>query len=110
VARRFRRLLEHQTLRPEAMPAGVTFEPLARRAAADFPAGRIVPAGSTPHHHPLALEVKHRVVPAHAAEHLSELRDCPIHQSADRLRFHSRRCRELLGVVGNHFCNHPFCL
>ena len=58
--------------RHEHVTARVTFEALARRAAADFPTRRVVAAGRAAHHHALAFEVQHRVVPAHAAEQLAE--------------------------------------
>ena len=49
--------------------ARIAFEALPRAAAADFPAGAVVSAGSAAHHHALALEVQDRVVPAQAAQH-----------------------------------------
>jgi hypothetical protein len=84
------------------MPARISFEPAARSAPADFPPRCVVAARRAPHHHAVALEVKHRVVSAHAAHRLSEPRHHAKKQAGCcRLSAHVR-CRELLGVIGNH--------
>ena len=104
---RLRGFSQDEPLRREAMPPGVALETLTRRASADIPPGRIVATGGAPHHDALAFEVEHGVVAAHPAQQLTDAGDRASHQAADGLRFLSCRCREPLGIVGNHICKHP---
>ena len=67
-------LAQHEALRHQQVTARVAFEALARSAAADLPARRVVAARRAAHVHALAFEVQHRVVAAQPAEQLAEAR------------------------------------